>query len=64
MVNSHSSADLAIQVVASPTCKAELESETNIQKARDEHPPHAIQSIANTSVLALRYRTRVESRWR
>ncbi|MFC4990589.1 DUF7386 family protein [Saliphagus infecundisoli] len=41
-----------------------IESETNIQEARDEHPPHVIQSIANTSVLALRYRTRVESRWR
>ena len=41
-----------------------IESEQNIQDARDEHPPHVIQSIANTSVLALRYRTRVESRWR
>lgn len=39
-------------------------SEQNIQAARDEHPPHVIQWTANTSVRALRYRTRVESRWR
>ena len=39
-----------------------VESEQNIQG--EEHPPHVIQSITNTSVLALRYRTRVESRWR
>jgi hypothetical protein len=41
-----------------------IESEQNIQNARDEHPPHVIQSIGNTSVLALCYRTRVETRWR
>lgn len=41
-----------------------LESEENIQDGREEHPPHVIQSIANTSVLALRYWTRVKSRWR
>ncbi|MFC4986709.1 DUF7386 family protein [Saliphagus infecundisoli] len=28
-----------------------VESEENIQNACDEHPPHVIQSIANTSVL-------------
>lgn len=41
-----------------------VESEQNIQNARDEHTSHVIQSITNTSVLAVRYRTRVESRWR
>lgn len=35
------------------------ESEHNLQDDRDEHPTHVIQSIANMSVLALRYRTRV-----
>ncbi|WIV67097.1 DUF7386 family protein [Natrialbaceae archaeon AArc-T1-2] len=41
-----------------------LESEQNIQNARDEYDPETIQAIANTSVLGLRYRTSVESRYR
>ncbi|MFC6764804.1 DUF7386 family protein [Natrinema soli] len=41
-----------------------IESKQNIQDARDEHPPHVIQEIATTSVVGLRYQTRVESRWR
>ena len=41
-----------------------IESHENLQRAREEHPPHIVQDIANTSVLGLRYRTSLESRWR
>ncbi|WP_276252974.1 DUF7386 family protein [Halomontanus rarus] len=41
-----------------------LESENNIQNARGEFDPETIQTIANTSVIGLRYRTSVESKWR
>ena len=40
-----------------------IESEANLQAARDELDPVAIQRF-NTCVLGLRYRTYVESRWR
>ena len=40
-----------------------IESEQNLQEARTELDPTAIQRF-NTSVLALRYRTSIESRWR
>lgn len=40
-----------------------VESELAIQDARDELGPATIQRF-NTSVLGLRYRTSVESRWR
>lgn len=41
-----------------------IESKGNIEDARDAHPPHIIQDIANTSVIGLRYRTSVEQKWR
>jgi hypothetical protein len=41
-----------------------VESKANIEDARGEVDPETIQTVANTSVLGLRYRTRVESRWR
>lgn len=41
-----------------------IESEENIDAAREEHSPTVISDIANTSVIGLRYRTRVESKWR
>ena len=41
-----------------------LESKENIDEARGEYDPETIQAIANTSVIGLRYRTSVESRWR
>ena len=40
-----------------------IQSETNIRDAREELDPATIQQF-NTDVLRLRYRTRVESRWR
>ena len=40
-----------------------IQSEENIREARDELDPATIQHF-NTDVLGLRYRTRVESRWR
>ena len=41
-----------------------LESEQNIRNVRGEVDPETIQRVANTSVLGLRYRTSVESKWR
>jgi hypothetical protein len=41
-----------------------VESKENIESARDDVDPKTIQTVANTSVLGLRYRTRVESRYR
>ncbi|RLM47876.1 hypothetical protein DVK00_05065 [Haloarcula sp. Atlit-47R] len=40
-----------------------VESEENLKNAREELDPKTIQQF-NTSVLGLRYRTRVESKWR
>lgn len=40
-----------------------IESEQNLDDARQELDPTTIQQF-NTSVLGLRYRTSVESRWR
>ncbi len=40
-----------------------VQSEENIQAAREEVSPEVIQRF-NTDVVGLRYRTRVESRWR
>lgn len=40
-----------------------IQSENNLDEARDKLGPDTIQEF-NTDVLALRYRTQVESRWR
>ncbi|WP_080510433.1 DUF7386 family protein [Halorubrum coriense] len=40
-----------------------IQSKENIREAREELDPAAIQRF-NTDVLGLRYRTRIESRWR
>lgn len=40
-----------------------IQSEKNVREARAELDPETIQ-LFNTDVLALRYRTRIESRWR
>jgi hypothetical protein len=41
-----------------------IESEQNIDDARDDHDPRTIQAIANTSVLGLHYRTEIRVKWR
>lgn len=41
-----------------------IESEENIESAREEYDPETIQDIANTSVMKLHYRTSVDSHWR
>jgi hypothetical protein len=41
-----------------------IESETNLHDVRDRYPPHEIKDCCNTSVLGLRYRTSIESKWR
>ena len=40
-----------------------IQSEKNVREARAELDPKTIQ-LFNTDVLGLRYRTRIESRWR
>lgn len=40
-----------------------IQSESNIRESREELDPATIQRF-NTDVLGLRYRTRIESRWR
>ena len=40
-----------------------VESEENVRDARDELDPATIQRF-NTDVIGLRYRTRIESKWR
>ncbi len=40
------------------------ENEQHIQNVRGEVDPEMIQRVANISVLGLRYRTSVESKWR
>lgn len=40
-----------------------IESNDNLSQMRDDLPPTTIQRF-NTSVLGLRYRTTIESRWR
>ena len=40
-----------------------IQSEANIREAREEIDPTTIQRF-DTDVLGLRYRTRIESRWR
>lgn len=41
-----------------------IESEENLQDVRDKYPPQQVKDCCNTSVLSLRYRTSIESRWR
>jgi hypothetical protein len=41
-----------------------IESHENIDEARGEYSPDVIKDLANTSVIGLRYRTSVESKWR
>ena len=41
-----------------------IESHENMERVRDKYPPQTIKDCANTSVLGLRYRTSIESKWR
>ncbi|RDZ39350.1 hypothetical protein C5B86_19455 [Haloferax sp. Atlit-19N] len=41
-----------------------VESQENLEDVRDRYPPQTVKDCCNTSVLNLRYRTYVESRWR
>jgi hypothetical protein len=41
-----------------------IESEDNLDDVRDQYPPQTVKNCCNTSVLGLRYRTSIESRWR
>lgn len=41
-----------------------IESEENLQEVRDSYPAPTVKDCCNTSVLALKYQTNVESKWR
>ena len=41
-----------------------IESHENLEDVRDEYPAPTVKDCCNTSVLQLRYRTSIESRWR
>lgn len=41
-----------------------IESEENLDDVRDRYPAGTVKDCCNTSVIGLRYRTSIESRWR
>lgn len=41
-----------------------VESRENLDNARESYPPQTVKDCCNTSVLGLRYRTSIESKWR
>ncbi|WP_408959430.1 hypothetical protein [Natrinema sp. 74] len=41
-----------------------IESRENLDDVRDQYPPQTVKECCNTSVLRLRYRTSIESKWR
>jgi hypothetical protein len=41
-----------------------IESHENVEQVRDEYSPRTVKDCLNTSVIGLRYRTSIESRWR
>ncbi|WP_394354534.1 DUF7386 family protein [Halobellus ruber] len=41
-----------------------IESHENVEQVRDEYSPRTVKDRLNTSVIGLRYRTSIESRWR
>ena len=41
-----------------------IESHENLEEVRDEYPPQTVKDCCNTSVLGLRYRTSIDSKWR
>lgn len=41
-----------------------IESKKNLNDVRDEYPAQTVKDCCNTSVLGLRYRTAIESKWR
>lgn len=41
-----------------------IESQENLEDVRDRYPPQEVKDCCNTSVLGMRYRTSIESKWR
>jgi hypothetical protein len=41
-----------------------IESQENLEDVRDKYPPGEVKDCCNTSVIGLRYRTSIESKWR
>jgi hypothetical protein len=41
-----------------------IESRNNLNDVRGEYPAQTVKDCCNTSVLGLRYRTAIESKWR
>ncbi|RYJ13396.1 hypothetical protein ELS19_05065 [Halogeometricum borinquense] len=41
-----------------------IESYENLENVQNEYSPETVKKCCNTSVMGMRYRTRLESRWR
>lgn len=41
-----------------------IESHENLEDVRDEYPALTVKDCCNTSVIGLRYRTSIDSKWR
>jgi hypothetical protein len=41
-----------------------VESHENLENVRDQYPAPTVKDCCNTSVLGLRYRTSIDSKWR
>jgi hypothetical protein len=41
-----------------------IESHENLDEVRDQYPAPTVKDCCNTSVLGMRYRTSIESKWR
>jgi hypothetical protein len=41
-----------------------IESRENLEEVRNKYPPQTVKDCLNTSVIGLRYRTSIESKWR
>jgi len=64
VVASGSEDDPPMSVVIDAALTHLVESEKNIRDARDEYDPVTIQRLCNTSVIGLKFRTQIKSRWR
>lgn len=56
--------DPPMSVVIDAALSHLIESQENLNQVRDRYPPQEVQDCCNTSVIGLRYRTDIESKWR
>jgi hypothetical protein len=60
----HSHPRCIMSVVLDAALTHLMELHENLEDVRDRYPPQEVKDCCNTSVLGLRYRTSIESRWR